>query len=293
MDDLAASFWEQVNQLIKTQKITQEDLAKSLGIPFGTYRGWNAYKRFPDISSGYKIAQALKTTVEFLVTGKPPEGIPVDVLETARKIVALPEREREEIMLLVKHKLGRYPEPVGKTFFTADPLPAYNVQAHSRSTSSKGKVIDISRYTHNEIPIDGVKFMCWDMTILPFLGKTAAGKPIEVNAYTGEGMPFPRQLLKGKDEDYFIVEIEGTSMTEAGIHTGDYVIIRKAEEPLNGKIMLIRYENSSTLKRIKIKDTQKNGRQVYLYWEDGSGDFKLVDSSEYEIQGEYYRNLGK
>jgi hypothetical protein len=31
----------------------------------------------------------------------------------------------------------------------------------------------------------------------------------------------------------------------------------------------------------------------FLHWEDGSGDFKLADSSEYEIQGEFYRNLGK
>jgi SOS-response transcriptional repressor LexA len=106
-------------------------------------------------------------------------------------------------------------------------------------------------------------------------------------------MPFPRQLLKGKEEDYFIVEIEGTSMTGAGIKNGDYVIIKKAEEPRNGKIMLVRYDNSSTLKRIKIKETKKDGQQIFLHWEDGSGDFKLADSSEYEIQGEFYRNLGK
>lgn len=293
MDDLAVPFWEQVNQLIKSQKITQEDLAKSIGIPFGTYRGWNAYKRLPDVSSGCKIAQALKTTVEHLITGSHPDGIPQEILETARKIAALPTQEREEIMLLVSHKLGRYPESKAKTFYTTEKPPIYKVSDFPRPVSTQGKVIDISRYTHDEIPVDSVRFMGWSMTILPVVGKTAAGKPIEINVYTEEGMPFPRQLLKGKEDDYFIVEIEGTSMIEAGIHTGDYVIIRKAEEPVSGRIMLIRYENSSTLKRIKIKETKKDGRQVYLYWEDGSGDFKLVDSSEYEIQGEFYRNLGK
>jgi SOS-response transcriptional repressor LexA len=179
--------------------------------------------------------------------------------------------------------IGREVKPkTDKPLLTKDPAPAYN-----------SKTIDISRYSHDEIPMDSVKFVGWDMTILPVLGKTAAGKPIEVNVFTDEGMPFPRQLLKGKDEDYFIVKIDGTSMTEAGIKDEDYVIVRKAEEPKHGKIMLVLYENASTLKRIKIKETKKNGRQVFLYWEDGSGDFKLVDSSEYEIQGEFYRNLGK
>ena len=250
------------------------------------YRGWNAYKRLPDVSSGYKIAKALDTSIDYLLTGRPTAGIPLEVLETAKKIVLLPPQEIEEIMLLVKHKLGRYPNSEAKAFYTNELQPTYKV-------STQGKSIDISQYAYDEIPMDGVKFMGWNMAILPVVGKTAAGKPIEINAYTGEGMPFPRQLLKGKEEDYFIVKIEGTSMTEADIHTGDYVIIRKAEEPVSGKIMLIRYENTSALKRIKIKNTKKDGHQVYLYWEDGSGDFKLVDSSEYEIQGEFYRNLGK
>ncbi len=74
MDDLATPFWEQVNQLIKSQKTTQEDLAKGIGIPFGTYRGWNAYKRLPDVVSALKIAKALGTTVEYLVTGESPSN---------------------------------------------------------------------------------------------------------------------------------------------------------------------------------------------------------------------------
>ena len=147
MDDLAASFWEQVNQLLKTQRITQEDLAKNLDIPFGTYRGWNAYKRLPDVSSGYKIAEALDTTVDYLLTRKPPEGIPPIILDIAKKIVALPTKDREEIMLLVKHKLEHYSEIKAKAFYTSESQPTYNV-------STREKVIAISRYTNDEIPID-------------------------------------------------------------------------------------------------------------------------------------------
>ena len=169
-----------------------------------------------------------------------------------------------------------------KPLFTNDPAPAYGE-----------KIIDFSRHAQKEAPMDTVKFMGWDMLILPYVGKVAAGEPIDINAYTGDGVPFPRPLLKGSEKDYFVIKIEGTSMTSADTHTGDIVVIRRAEEPVDGKIMLVRYENSSTLKRIKIKETKKEGRRVYLHWEDGSGNARMVDSTEYEIQGEFYRNLGK
>ena len=105
MGDLAVSFWELVNQLIKTNKATQEDLAKSLNIPFGTYRGWNAYKRLPDASSAYHIAKALGTTVEYLVTGEDIGGIPQEIISIAQKIAGLDREDKEEIMLLVDHKI--------------------------------------------------------------------------------------------------------------------------------------------------------------------------------------------
>lgn len=186
-----------------------------------------------------------------------------------------------------------------QTYKIGKDRPIHVLQTKEPEPSYGKKIIDISQYTHDDMPpMDTVKFMGWEMVILPYVGKTAAGEPINIDAYTGEGMPFPLPLLNGKPENYYIVKIEGSSMTEADIYNGDYVLIRKAEEPINGKIMLVRYENSSTLKRIKIeaKEDRKTGSKtetVFLLWENGSGDFKQVDSEEYQIQGEFYRNLGK
>jgi transcriptional regulator with XRE-family HTH domain len=72
MHDEAAPFWKRVNQLIKASKITQADISKACGIPFGTFHGWIAYKRLPDVLSAYRIAKALNTTVEHLCTGERP-----------------------------------------------------------------------------------------------------------------------------------------------------------------------------------------------------------------------------
>ncbi len=79
----AEQFWNNVKPLIKQQNKTQESLASELNIPFGTFQGWITYKRLPDVVSAYKIAQALGTTVEYLVTGHDEQNNKYDRLKQA------------------------------------------------------------------------------------------------------------------------------------------------------------------------------------------------------------------
>lgn len=64
------SFWLNVNRLIKSQNTTQEAIAKTCAINFGTFKNRSSKKIVPDAIEAYKIAQALNTTVEYLVTGE-------------------------------------------------------------------------------------------------------------------------------------------------------------------------------------------------------------------------------
>jgi SOS-response transcriptional repressor LexA len=128
------------------------------------------------------------------------------------------------------------------------------------------------------------------MVILPHMGKVAAGVPIEVNGFTGMGVPFPREKLKGNVTDYFTVEVAGSSMTAIGINDGDTVVIRKAIVPKQGKVMLVVHDGESTLKRIKIKENRE-AQEVYLNWEDGSGRSEMVSDPDWEIQGEFHAKL--
>jgi transcriptional regulator with XRE-family HTH domain len=72
MDTNADSFWKRVNTLIKSQKTKQEAVAEQCNINYQTLRGWVTNHRFPDGNETYRIAAALGTTVEYLVTGKNP-----------------------------------------------------------------------------------------------------------------------------------------------------------------------------------------------------------------------------
>ena len=59
-------------------------------------------------------------------------------------------------------------------------------------------------------------------------------------------------------------------MTEADIKDGDHALLRHAQKPRNGEIMLVRHDNSSTLKRIKVIEGKDGQEEVYICWEDGS-----------------------
>ena len=63
-------FWQRVKELIKSQKLTQEKICSSCDISLSTFVSWIHNERLPDLISALKIAKALNTSVEYLVTGK-------------------------------------------------------------------------------------------------------------------------------------------------------------------------------------------------------------------------------
>jgi transcriptional regulator with XRE-family HTH domain len=93
MDIDAVSFWKRVNSLIKSQRTKQEVVAEKCNISYQTFRGWVSRKTFPGGDETYRIAQALETTVEYLVTGKSPESSAAD--EALDKIQAIINRYKK------------------------------------------------------------------------------------------------------------------------------------------------------------------------------------------------------
>lgn len=66
----AVSFWNRVKQLIKSNNTTQRGLSETIGLGARTLEIKIGRKSVPDVFEAYKIAQALNTTVEYLVTGE-------------------------------------------------------------------------------------------------------------------------------------------------------------------------------------------------------------------------------
>ena len=109
---------------------------------------------------------------------------------------------------------------------------------------------------------------------LPFLGRIAAGNPIEAITGSFEQISVPSYLINNKDE-HFTLEVTGDSMVDAGIFDGDIVIIRKTEAANSGDIVVALIDqNEVTLKRfrsfknsIALEPANKNYK-IRLFGED-------------------------
>ena len=65
----AVSFWNRVKELIKSNNTTQRGLSETIGLSPRALEIKISRKSVPDIFEAYKIAQALHTTVEYLISG--------------------------------------------------------------------------------------------------------------------------------------------------------------------------------------------------------------------------------
>lgn len=89
-----------------------------------------------------------------------------------------------------------------------------------------------------------------DTIMVPLVGKVTAGEPITAIQNIEEYYPLPRRMIKSEDESLFLLSIQGNSMINAGIHDGDYVVVRQQPTANNGDIVVaMTNEGEATVKR--------------------------------------------
>jgi repressor LexA len=82
---------------------------------------------------------------------------------------------------------------------------------------------------------------------LPLVGEVAAGEPVLAEENIEEYLELPG-VIGGEDGDY-ILRVKGDSMKDAGILEGDYVVVKQAEDAVNGEIVVALLEQEATVKR--------------------------------------------
>jgi repressor LexA len=82
---------------------------------------------------------------------------------------------------------------------------------------------------------------------LPLVGQVAAGEPILAEENIEDYIEIP-DVIGGEDGDY-ILQIRGESMKNAGILESDYVIVRPADDAVNGEIVVALIGEDATVKR--------------------------------------------
>ena len=116
-----------------------------------------------------------------------------------------------------------------------------------------------------------------EAAFVPVVGRIAAGIPITAEQQVEDVFALPRQIV-GKGE-LFLLRVVGESMIDAAICDGDWVVVRRQNDAVNGDIVAALLDDEATVKTFKRKDGQ-----VWL----------LPHNSLYSpIDGNYAQIMGK
>lgn len=84
---------------------------------------------------------------------------------------------------------------------------------------------------------------------LPLMGFIAAGRPLEPHTDPNATFQISASMISGSATAY-VLQVKGNSMIEDGIFEGDYVVIEKTQNVINGDIVVALVDdNLATLKR--------------------------------------------
>ena len=84
------------------------------------------------------------------------------------------------------------------------------------------------------------------MVDVPVIGKITAGAPILAFENVTDTFPIPLDFV-GNSESFMLI-VRGESMIEAGILSGDFILVRKQNTASNGEIVVALIEDEATVK---------------------------------------------
>ena len=110
---------------------------------------------------------------------------------------------------------------------------------------------------------------------VPILGNVAAGNPILAQECIEDYLTFD---TGGHDDEYFALRVRGDSMINAGILSGDKVVVRPQKTAENGQIVVALLDDSATVKRF-----HREKGKVWLLPENPA--YEPIDGTDCSILG--------
>lgn len=113
-----------------------------------------------------------------------------------------------------------------------------------------------------------------------FLAQVPAGFPSPADDYVEGKLDLNRHLIKHPAATFF-VRVTGDSMVDAGIHSGDLLIVDRALEPTDNNVIVAVVNGELTVKRIR-----KKNERVYLVPENKDyAPMEIREEMDFEIWG--------
>ena len=134
------------------------------------------------------------------------------------------------------------------------------------------------QYSNNVVSLKNVTRNT-DTVNLPLYGKIAAGTPLEAISNPGENIPIPGSMI-GNGEHY-LLEVDGDSMIEAGIHDGDTILIEQCDSASIGEIVVALIDNDE----VTLKKLMSKGERIALEPANKSFQTQIYSPDRVVIQG--------
>ncbi len=116
---------------------------------------------------------------------------------------------------------------------------------------------------------------------MPVLGYVRSGPGEEEEEAIVEYIRLPESMI-GRGE-FFALIAKGESMIDAGIHPGDYVIVRKQNDAKPGELIVARYDGLNNLKQLAYDDDDH--RYVLRSCNEDKESYPDIPFEELTIQG--------
>ena len=91
-----------------------------------------------------------------------------------------------------------------------------------------------------------------DASMVPLVGRIAAGGPLLAEQVVEDVFPLPRQVVG--DGTLFLLQVVGDSMIDAAICDGDWVVVRQQPVAENGEIVAAMIDGEATVKTYRRRD---------------------------------------
>lgn len=178
-------------------------------------------------------------------------GISLSWEKGCEKVTKLTKRQ-EDILNFIKDEVKKkgYPPSVREIGKAVGLASSSTVHGHLARLESKGLIRrDPTKPRAIEVLNQDDAAIVQKTVNVPLVGKVTAGLPISAVENIEDYYPLPESLVPA-DDQVFMLEIVGESMIEAGIHDGDFVIVRQQNTANNGDIVVaMTEEDEATVKR--------------------------------------------
>ncbi|MDR5684302.1 MAG: transcriptional repressor LexA [Armatimonadota bacterium] len=162
---------------------------------------------------------------------------------------ALTRRQREILNYVAEYtRQHGYPPSVRDIGNALHLTSSSTVHSHLSALEKKGYIRrDPSKPRAIEILRDDASLPRKRSVLLPVVGRVTAGEPILAEQNIEDSFLLPEEFTGGGE--CFLLRVRGESMVGAGIHDGDYLVVRRQSHADNGDIVVARIGDEATVKR--------------------------------------------